>query len=175
MKILLFIGVCIIMLNSTVCGQSRTFFDRFFRIIPLISTREAVHREFGKPIDASNYFYEIYRDGNSKLSVQYSRGDCSNDSLASWDAEEYVVTSVLLGYRKPIPLSKMQLNLEGYERTNVSDVVGAYTLESERDGLGFDVNHRNEVEAIERFPSNLFDFLLCKNKKMNKTAKLFGH
>lgn len=130
----------------------------------MTSTRADVIKEFGQPTQVTNPFYETYELGDATVIVEYSRGRCSESPLSKWDVAAYTVISSYSRFHRSIRLDDLRIDTSRLRKQPISDVPGAYTLESDSDGISIAVSRTGDVESIERTPDQSSNALVCHRK-----------
>jgi hypothetical protein len=134
---ILFVLLVTTFMNNTLLAQEsqRHWFDRISKIEPGLSKRQQVESVFGAiRVEKTNSFEDTedvyYKTNEGALRVTYSLGGCSR--LAnSYDLERDTVVSFLFRAVKPIPSSKVKLDLKVMKRERESDTTNVYYSNSE--------------------------------------------
>lgn len=161
---LYFLFGLILTLNCSVFAQEPEWFKNIKNIVVMSSTREDVTKLFGQPENSNSQYFKYYDLKEGKLSVEYSRGLCSDEKKEGWNVPEFTVTRIFFDFYKPVNSKKLPIDSTGFRKYPIKDVSGAFIYESDEKGIDYSVTSEGKIESITFYPSNKYDHLFCEKE-----------
>lgn len=158
---ILFVGI----LSPAAFGQHLNIWRG---ITPLKSTREDVEKILGKPEASSVGKHAAgYRIAEGSVSIVYSTGLCSVNSLHGWDVAELTVISIYYkpDYSHSQKLANLRLDPKKFEKRADPGSINLVDYTNAVYGLGYTIDSTDDsVWSISYFPESKYRNLLCAKK-----------
>lgn len=166
MKIkLMFSFLIVLTFSLSGFAQEPEWLVKIRKVVLLTSTREDVAKIFGKPYQSINPYFVFYKTKDGKITIEYSRGLCSNKEEEGWNVPEFTVTRIFLDFKEPQSFNTFPIKIDEFYKHPVSDVPDAFSYENDESGISYPVTPKGIIKDIEFYPSSKFDYLHCSEQK----------
>lgn len=143
------------------------WFSNLRQVKPMITTKQEVEKLFDYPKVRYTFDGEwskkvdyILKEG--ELSVFYSQGRCSEMKTEGYDVEKYIVIDIDMDLKKEVSISKLNLDLSRFEKTEINDLIGVFSYVNEDSGEWVTGTTR-KISSFKRFPAKSQENLKCKD------------
>jgi hypothetical protein len=150
-------------------GQSPEWYSRI-KQIKLLETKRSEVEKLLRPVATveglkgavgTDVDYKV--DRNVSVSVLYSNGYCSPNSVYGYDVEKDTVIQIDIALRKPLEISRFGFDLSRFEKVEIEDVIGLFTYTNEEDGQRFS-GSSTKLQKIVLSPFRKQEILACENR-----------
>lgn len=159
----------IILISSSVISAQPMWYSKLRQIKLMVNARQEVEKLLNFPRVADTYEWDgrkvvEYKIKEGELTIVYSRGKCSETNKNGYDVEKNIVIDIDFDLKKEINISRLDLNLEKYEKKEISDLVGVFNY-TNKDLGEYYIGTSNTIKNIRFFPSKEQEGLSCKKYK----------
>lgn len=161
-------------------GAEPKWYSKYKQIQILKTTKQEFEKLFNYPqitytSQSHTSLWVEYKIKEGKITAFYSLGKCSevNESKYGYDVNKDVLTSIDIDLQKPVDISKLGLNLQGFDKFEISDLPGVFEYSNPTIGERYITgeyfkNSSKKLTHIYWFPSESNEKLACRESyKMN--------